>query len=142
MVPRGVRGPGRPKKQETTQPELEVPEGELPRDQDAEDVERCAREHGGLESPGEEKQGERRQATSSHEDAPADKYVKAPPLPLGLDDVGVKAPVTPELKRPQTPRAEDAVVDEGEVEESRRKTLRKKPKVAQRTSIPPQFVAT
>ena len=69
MVPKGVRGPGRPKKQ-NEEATVNVQEDEdFPRDQDADDVERYAREHGGMESPQvDEERGEKREASGSSED--------------------------------------------------------------------------
>lgn len=100
MVPKGVRGPGRPKKQ-NEEATVNVQEDEdFPRDQDADDVERYAREHGGMESPQvDEERGEKREASGSSEDVRGGKYLRVPPLPLGLDDVGERAPQTPKVER-------------------------------------------
>ena len=127
MVPRGVRGPGRPRK-ETQEASDSKHDGEaFMRDQDADDVERYAREHGGRESPVEETgRGEKRQPEAHPETEPS-KYVRVPPLPMGLDEAGERVPQTPEMKRPQTPRTGGEMQDEGDVEEPKMKTARTSP---------------
>ena len=61
MVPRGVRGPGGPKKQKDDEPAETAEDQGFPRDTDADDVEQYAREHGGAESPrGDEERGVKR----------------------------------------------------------------------------------
>ena len=97
MIPPGVPSPGR--KAQTSG--LETPavgQGEEPqffRDKDADDVERYAREHGEDESPTEEAKGEKRGLEGDQEGEPAEKYLRVPPLPLGMDDddVGERRPV-------------------------------------------------
>ena len=114
MVPRGVRGPGR-KAQASG---LETPAGgqageqKFMRDKDAEDVERCALEHRGGDSPASESKGEKRGHEGEPTDEPAEKYLRVPPLPLGLDEdeVGHRRPTTPEVKLPITPRHEGQMI--------------------------------
>ena len=139
-TPRGVRGPGRPRKEAPEESQAK-PEGEpFHRDQDADDVERYAREHGGRESPGTgvEELREKRKGESAAEDLPQ-KYVKVLPLPLGLDDAGERVPRTPEVKRPQTPRIGEEMKDVGEVEEPRSKAARSSPEGSPSNLYAPAF---
>lgn len=127
MIPRGVRGPGRPRKQAQEGPHSKPEEESFMRDQDADDVERYAREHGGRESPGGEGgHGEKRQA-DVHQEAMPQKYAKVPPLPFGLDEAGERVPQTPEVKRPQAPQTGEEMKDAGEFEEPRTKAARTRP---------------
>ena len=145
MVSRGVRGPGR----KAHASGLETPAGgqiderEFIRDKDADDVERYAHEHRGDDSPASEIKGEKRGHEGEPTDEPAEKYLRVPPLPLGLDedDVGHRRPTTPEVKLPITPRHEGHVLDDSEVHEPKVKAARSQPESSPSAGLyPPQYM--
>ena len=147
MVPRGVRGPER-KAQASG---LETPavdqggEQDVVRGKDADDVERYAQEHRGDESPASEAKGEKRGPEGELADAPAEKYLRVPPLPLGLDEdeAGQRRPTTPEVKLPITPRREEQVLDDSEVREPRSKAARSQPDSSPSVGLcPPQYAGS
>ena len=116
------------------------------RDKDADDVEQYARDHEGNESPTEDAKGEKRGPEGDPDDELAEKYLRFPPLPLGMDDddddddVGGRRPVTPEVKLPMTPRQGDPVLDDSEVQEPQSKSARTQPDSSPSTGLyPPQY---
>ena len=140
MVPRGVRGPGGPKKQKDDEPAETAEDQGFPRDTDADDVEQYAREHGGAESPrGDEERGVKRGVSGSQDEVRGEKYLRVPPMPMGLDDVGERAPQTPEVKRPQTPAGEGAMVDEGDPQEPPTKVTRSSGEASPTHLYPPHY---
>ena len=50
-----------------------------------------------------------------------EKYLRVPPVPMGLDDVGERAPQTPEVKRPKIPSGEEMMADDGDPQEPPKK---------------------
>ena len=140
MVPRGVRGPGRPKKQKDGETAEAGEEKDFPRDRDADDVEQYAREHGGTESPGEEdERGTKRGASGSTEESRGEKYLRVPPMPMGLDDVGERAPQTPEVKRPKIPSGEDMMADDGDPQEPPTKIAKSSVDTSPKQLYPPHY---
>ena len=149
MVPRSVRGPGKTKeKDHLDEAEKEVEQrGERDygsRDLDAEEVERYALEHP-AGTPQQEltnqQRGRKHEADGQHEEQPAEKYIRVPPLPLGLDtenvNVGESAPKTPDLPLPQ--RSQETMLDDSAVEESRPKASRTSPSASPTSLYAPHF---
>ena len=149
MVPRPVRGPGKAREKD----QLDDAERDLEltgqqslggRDPDAEEVERYALEHpGGTPQPEEPSHGRGRKhsAEGEPEEQPAEKYVRVPPLPLGLDEerknVGERAPTTPERPRPADEH--EQMVDDSAATESRTKAPRTGPADSPTSLYAPHF---
>ena len=115
IIPHGVRGPGKgpgPDRDLGGEDKHDEPPDGNPgyqdvRDRDADDVMQYARDHpGGTPTETKRDSGAKHGEGEVDEgDQPASKFLRVPPLPMGMDDdetVGNKAPVTPELRIPST----------------------------------------
>ena len=115
MIPRGVRGPGKGHGPDRDGGGEDKPDGSSNaqpgyhdvRDQDADDVMEYARDHPGDTPVDTKREGGVKHAGGEVEtiEQPASKFLRVPPLPMGMDEddaIGNKAPVTPEMKIPST----------------------------------------